>query len=374
MRFAFVLEQTLGHGAHSRNLRRALDAEPWIQPEVFELRYEDASAALRFFPNLANWSIRASLAARRSLSRAQRRAPLDAIFIHTQVASLLSIGLMKRVPTIVSLDATPRNLDLVGSGYGHRTNGRQVEALKANVNRRAMLAATALVTWNRWAAESLVSDYGVPASRIHVIAPGVDLDLFRPNPGPRAPGPVRVLFVGGDFVRKGGVDLLDAMGAVPNAEIDIVTGGADVPARPGVVCRVHRGLAPQSAQLLELYRSADIFALPSHSDCLPQVLAEAAASGLPIVCTRSGAMPEVVHDGENGLLVADRSPRELAGALRRLAGDPELRRRFGKAGRALAEGEHDAARNNRRIFGLMASAGRRVAVPSLLAGVSVDRS
>jgi glycosyltransferase involved in cell wall biosynthesis len=167
-------------------------------------------------------------------------------------------------------------------------------------------------------------------------------------------GLVRVLFVGGDFARKGGPDLLAALQGLPEAELDVVTGGEVGPVPASVRCRVHRGLGPGDPALLELYRRADLFALPSRGDCLPQVLAEAAASGLPLVATATGAMPEIVHDGTNGFLVPVGSPQDLRAALRRLVGDPELRRSMGQESLELARREHDALANHRLIFELMA--------------------
>jgi glycosyltransferase involved in cell wall biosynthesis len=375
MRFAFVLEQTLGHGAHSRNLKRALEAETWIDATVIELTYEAASRPLRDLPLLSNWSFRSSLAARNALRARLRRGPLDAIFVHTQVASMLLGGLMRTVPTVISLDATPKNFDAVGASYGHVTRSRAVEFAKAAVARRAFHSAAELVTWNRWAAESLVSDYSVPRGKIHVIPPGVDLELFQPRADQPRQEPIRVLFVGADFTRKGGSDLLSAMALLDSAEVDIVTSEARIDVPQGVVCRVHRGLSPQSAELLSLYRGADIFALPSRGDCLPQALAEAAASGLPLIATRSGAMSEVVQHGVNGFRVAEASPRDLAAALRRLIADAPLRREFGASARRLAERDHDAARNDRSIFDLMrlAAEKRRAAQPAPASAV-MDRT
>src|SRR5260221_14071446 len=67
---------------------------------------------------------------------------------------------------------------------------------------------------------------------------------------------------------------------------------------------------------------------------LALVSLEAMAAGLPVVATRVSAVPEAVVDGETGLLVPPRDPSSLAGALRRLAEDPALRERLGRAGRA----------------------------------------
>lgn len=353
VRLAFVLEQTLGHVAHTANIERALAATSWVEPTVIKLSFAQTPAALRAVPGGANWSLRASLMARQALLRRLAVGTLDAVFIHTQVASLLSVAVMRRVPTVVSLDATPLDFDDVGTAYGHRRQRRAIEWSKTVINRRALRAASALVTWSRQAAQSLVDAYGVPPGKVTVIRPGVDLELFRPGP-PRPSGDrLRVLFVGGDFVRKGGGDLLEsARMLAARVELDVVTGRpVEVPA--GVLCRVHRGLGPGDPRLLQLYRTADVFALPTRGDCLPQVLAEAAACALPIIATDTGAVSEVVRDGRNGLLVPAGSPPAIAAALNHLSEHPQLRRAMGRESLHIAREEHDAARNNLRIFELM---------------------
>lgn len=355
-RFAFVMEQTLGHVAHTRNLERALSNEDWIESSVTRLPFE-ASGRLRRLPGLRNWSFRASLMARTALQRRMRQGPLDAVFIHTQVVALLCVGIMRAVPTVVSLDATPKNFDDVGEAYGHHRAGATLESAKAALVRRALLAAEALVTWSRLAADSLVGDYGIPAGRIHVIPPGVDIERFRRLEMRRADGPLRVLFVGGDLERKGGIDLLDALRGMPDIELDIVTADEVTPPA-GVRCRVHRGLRPADPTLLDLYRRADVFAMPSRGDCMPQALAEAAAAGLPLVSTPVGAIPEIVSDGRNGLLVPAGSPSDLCRALRLLAANSAMREAMGRESLALARREHDAMVNHRRIFDLMADSAR----------------
>jgi glycosyltransferase involved in cell wall biosynthesis len=78
----------------------------------------------------------------------------------------------------------------------------------------------------------------------------------------------------------------------------------------------------------------DVFALPSWTEGLPLVALEAMAHGRPVVATPVGGTPEVVVDGETGILVPPRDARALAGALRRLLEDADLRARMGAAGRA----------------------------------------
>ena len=231
-----------------------------------------------------------------------------------------------------------------------------LERLKRRVNTRALLESSALVTWCNWAKASLIGDYGVSDERVVVIHPGVDQTLFRPA-DQRRPGPPLVLFVGGSFERKGGSDLLDALESfeVP-VELDVVTGSFVPPLGNHRQIRVHSGLQPQSGALVELYRQADVFALPSRGDCFPQAIAEAMACGLPVVASDVGAVSEMVRHDVNGYLVPARSPTDLSRALRRLLVDPNLRRAMGVESRNMALRHHDARRNCNQIFDLVRSA------------------
>lgn len=352
-RFGFVLEQTLGHVAHGLNIERALARDAGISPSVIRVGFTNPAGVQRL-PVLRTWSWRASLAARDGLRAEIRREPLDAIFIHTQVAALLALDIMKAVPTVVSLDATPRLFDREADAYGHRRDPELLEMIKHRMNARAFAAATRLVTWCQWAAYSLVTDYAVPRDKIEVIPPGVDLDLFRPSLVRRPSDRVRLLFVGGQFARKGGLELLDAVaGLGGSVEVDIVTGDDISRLTRGLPVRVHRGLKPQSEKLVGLYRSADVFVLPSRGDCMPQAVIEAIACGLPIVGTRVGAIPEMVTEGVNGHLVPARNPRALQAALEGLVKNQARRHQMGHQSRVLAQQAFDAARNNARILDIM---------------------
>ncbi len=354
-----MLEQTLGHVAHGLNIRRALDRHrESIRPTLIPINYRGSAGLAAQIPGLRTWSVDASRQARAALARRLSEGPADAIFIHTQVAALLAGSLMQRVPAVVSLDATPLNYDSQGASYGHARSWPAIEALKLRMNQAVFQRAAALVTWCQWAADSLVEDYGVNANKISVIHPGVDVSLFQPRREAPRPGPVRILFVGGDFQRKGGTDLLEAAACLGQAvELDVVTSASVEPPR-GIVCRMHRGLAPQSPEIARLYRAADIFALPSRGDCFPQAVAEALASGLPIVASSTGAIPEMVQEDVNGHLVPPGDTRALAMALESLVASSSKRRQMGLASRRIAEQEHDADANNHRIFELMVAVGR----------------
>jgi glycosyltransferase involved in cell wall biosynthesis len=113
-----------------------------------------------------------------------------------------------------------------------------------------------------------------------------------------------------------------------------------------------RGAQPLAA-VLAAYRRSDVFVLPcvrarsgSH-DITPNALIEAMAMKLAVVSTTSGAIPEIVEDGVDGVLVEPNDERALAGAIRGLLDDPERRRALGEAARRKVVERFDIARNVR---------------------------
>lgn len=106
----------------------------------------------------------------------------------------------------------------------------------------------------------------------------------------------------------------------------------------------------------EAYQTSDLFVLPcivasdGDRDGIPNVILEAMASGLPVVSTRHSGIPEAVEDGTSGLLVPPADASALADALATLAGDPDMRVRFGEAGRKLVADSFDHTRNVRALL------------------------
>jgi glycosyltransferase involved in cell wall biosynthesis len=152
--------------------------------------------------------------------------------------------------------------------------------------------------------------------------------------------PVRVLFVGGDWVRKGGPQLLEAWRACGFAEcaaLDVVSDSPLVSPLDAGNLSVHRGVRAYTPTWFELWRHADVFAMPTRGEAFGMVFQEAAAAGLPAIGTRINAIPEIVQHGSTGLLVSPDDPRTLADALRRLVDDAALRARLGGAARARIE-------------------------------------
>jgi glycosyltransferase involved in cell wall biosynthesis len=183
---------------------------------------------------------------------------------------------------------------------------------------------------------------------VRVIPPGVDLGLWSAQPqggtehqAGRLP---RILFVGGDFERKGGNLLLDwyRQHGRGRCELDIVT-RARIPAEAGV--QVHNSVVGNSPEARRIFSGADVFVLPSLGECFGIASVEAMAANLPVVATAVGGAGDIVDHGTTGFLIQPNSSRELSEALDRLIGDAQLRRWMGRAGRLKAERAFDGAAN-----------------------------
>lgn len=360
-KLGFVLEHSLGHVTHAQNLRRVLASDPSVQPFYLDIPYHETPGWQSKLPGVrSNWSVRASLAAYRGLRPFGRT--LDAILFHTQVTSLFSVGLMRRVPSVISLDATPAQYDALGAFYGHAPSGNvRLELLKKRINMRAYDAASHLVSWSEWTKQSLVTEYGVSPAKISVIPPGIDTEAWDCPVRKPAPGtPVSLLFVGGDFARKGGETLLAAFQSLPpslNVHLHIVTQTAGVGDGLARVT-VHRGVTPNSDALRRLYAGADVFVFPTQGDCLPLAVMEALASGLPVITTNVGALAEAVTHGETGLVVPAGDESALLSALSDLIDDPVLRARMGRQAREVAHCRFQAAHNYGKLVEVVRCAGK----------------
>lgn len=359
---AFVFEQTLGHVTYYRNLRDIVERQSSVVPTWLPIRFSDGLPA-RALPFVGrNWSVQASWKARRAVTSHMRQNAPDVLFFHTQVTSLFSTDIMRRIPTVISLDATPLNFDEVGAHYGHyATPGTWLERGKWQLNQRAFHAAHSLICWSEWARQSLINDYGVQSERIHVIAPGANASFFNlgdtrlarlADQANEQRGPIKVLFVGGDFHRKGGSVLIEAMRGLlsEDCELHVVTASkVDAPAH----VFVHSGVSANSPELLDLFQQADLFVLPSQGECLAVALMEATAAGLPVVTTRVGALGEAVHPEESGFLVGPGDVGALRRAILELIGNPNLRRRMSHRAYRLAREKFNAEGNGLRTLRLL---------------------
>ncbi|MDZ4716932.1 MAG: glycosyltransferase family 4 protein [Roseiflexaceae bacterium] len=349
----FVMEQALGHVTHTKNLQHNIPLDRDVQAHWGLISYETSGIASRIPIYKSNWTVRAGLRARRSVAQLARNTKLDALFFHTQVPAILAADWLQRIPGIVSLDATPLQYDRLGQFYQHEQGPAWMERLKWRLNYNCYRAARHLVTWSSWAKQGLIDDYAVPADKITVIPPGVNVkDWMRPSPRTLDHGPVKILFVGANLERKGGTLLLQAFRALQplGVELHLVTKD-QVANEPGLF--VYHNMQPNSAPLKALYHSCDIFALPTSGDCLPMVLSEAGAAGMAVVSTKLAAIPEVIRDGQTGITVPVGDATALEQALRLLIQQPALRMQLGEHAIEHVTREYDAQRNTIRLLDLI---------------------
>jgi glycosyltransferase involved in cell wall biosynthesis len=350
-KIGFVMEQTLGHVTHAENFRYWIGKDPDVQPTWIPIARDAPIPFGQVVPS--NWTVRASLKAWTEVQAALRTERLDGLFFHTQVTALFAHRLMTKIPTVVSMDATPLNFDSIGIPYHHAPSRYpQVEAVKNALNRRTFNRARKLTTWHEWGKRSLVRDYGMNADKVTVIPPGIDMERWSfPRPEVGAGGAVRLLFVGGEFQRKGGEVLLTAFQRelAGICELDIVT-REHVDTRGLRNVRVHHGLGPNAPGMMSLYAQADIFVFPTFADVIPIAIMEGMASGLPVVTTTVGAITEEVEHGVTGFLVPPNDDAALAAATLQLAQNVGLRRQMGAAGRRSADRLFNGATNYRKLL------------------------
>jgi len=358
----FVNSGILGMALFSAFIREAIAADPGIDAVHVDLS-QDMSIEERIIRSIMCtrlWrdgllgvknmdlerirsEVHAGLQARRRIGRLLADRAIDVIHFHRQATAYGSVDLMARLPSIVSIDSTQDIvIDAALSPIERWTYGPN-----ARMDGRVFCAAKAIVSTSQWAADTLRRRYPECRTPVHVMPTPVRLKHFDPRwidqrsarsgaPGYRP----RVLFMGGDFVRKGGTDLLRAWidGRLHDeADLDLVTDWPIAgPLPPGV--RLVRSLSAYSSEWVDLWRTADLFVLPSRQDAFATVYQEAAAAGLPRIGTRMGAIPETIHDDEDGLLIDVSDHSGLIAALKRLIASPHLREQFGRAGRRRAEG------------------------------------
>lgn len=253
--------------------------------------------------------------------------------------------------------AAPRSLPfptLVRMNGGHRffaeAEGRRPAPVRSWVERRSLRRADDLVSVSRYTAERTRALVGLGDRPIEIIRNPVDTDAFRPGPEPT---PGTVLFVGSLCEKKGVRQLVEAFAGVadrvPASRLliagrdlpDPVTGGSfrarlEALVAPSLADRV-TFLGPVAHdRVAALIADAEVCALPSHMEALPVAWLEVMASGRALVASRTGPGPEVVVDGDSGVLVDPLDTAALAQAVIALLDDTAQRAAIAAGGRRRA--------------------------------------
>jgi glycosyltransferase involved in cell wall biosynthesis len=193
-----------------------------------------------------------------------------------------------------------------------------------------------VVAPSRAMADFMVS-HGFPARLVHVIPYGMELG----ENGPRPQHDTLVAGVAANLEYWKGIDVLLEAARLVQSPVRLEIYG--VGAEQAVLERLAEGLdANFNGFVQDPLAGLDVLVQPSRADNLPLSILEAMAAGLPVIGTRTGGIPELVIDGETGLLVEPERPEELAAALDSLAADPERRAELGRRGRERVQ-EHFSA-------------------------------
>ena len=354
-----------GAGVHVEYLARELARITDVEVRCFGA---DRPGALAFRPPPGLATANAALQAMGTdLEMAADLGGATLVHSHTWYANLAGhvAKLLHGIPhvaTVHSLEPMrPWKAEQLGGGY----------RLSSFCERTGLESADALIAVSPAMRDDVLRSYpAIDPERVHVILNGIDSEQYHPDAATDQlerlgvdPGRPSVVFVGRITRQKGLSHLLDAALALdPSAQIVLAAGAPDTEELAAeIAAKVARVQAERGGivwlqgmlekpEVIQLLSHATVFVCPSIYEPLGIVNLEAMACGTAVVATRTGGIPEVVVDGETGLLVpfddfdpATREPRDparfaadIAERVNRLLADPALAARLGRAGRARA--------------------------------------
>jgi starch synthase len=319
------------------------------------------------------------------VSFAARPVEADLVHCHTWYAHFG--GLLTKILYGIPLVVTAHSLEPLRP-WKQEQLGRGAE-LSAWIERTALEAADAVVAVSREMRADILRLFRIPPERLHVIHNGIDTEAYRRAEGrarlerfgldPHRPS---VLFLGRISRQKGILHLIHAIPHLDPAAQAVLCAGA--PDTPEIAKETEAAVAQVQAAgrdviwiremvdrptATELYSQAAVFCCPSIYEPFGIINLEAMACETPVVASHVGGIPEVVVDGETGILVPvaqqtqspfepvepDRYARDLAHAINRLLADPALARAMGRKGRQRAESHFSWASIARRTLALYRS-------------------
>ena len=346
-----------------KNLKSYVDSRDDVPAYWLEIPHVDPSLMKGFGSLTNNWTLRASGATFSVIQGLHKegRSVKAAFFNHLTAVSLL-LGYRRRIPCILTVDTTPVLLNCDRDWY--RTEGFQtrgvMERLSRGWTRRTYSAMRYLLPWSNHARHSLLDDYGAAHERIVVLPPGIDLSHWKPRclkADDHRKG-LSVLFVGGEFVRKGGDTVLKLArdDAFRHMDFHFVTHSFTGPAPENV--HVYQGITPNSGLLVKLYQECDVFVLPTRADYAPtNAVVEALAVGLPVITTGVGGLDDLITEGENGFVIPVGDSDILGKRLIQLDSNRILLQRLKSNARKYAEQNFDINLTGSRIIDLLQESG-----------------
>ena len=264
------------------------------------------------------------------LVRVMRQEGPDVVHTHLDV--------IKYATAAARLSGVKKCVHTVHSLADREAEGRIQKIINGTYFRKAWSVPVALTP----EVQASVSDfYGLPPERIPVIYNGIDLSRCILKTTYETGETVTILHVGRFDVPKNHAGLLEAFRLLrethPECHLRLV-GDGDLRLRMEALVK-EKGISDavefcgMQSNVYPYLHDADIFTLPSIYEGNPMTIIEAMGTGLPIVASRVGGIPDMIHDGESGILV-EPEPRAVCDALARMVEDGALRRRLGENAKA----------------------------------------
>ena len=258
---------------------------------------------------LPKHSISYSLMCARYIQRRLKGKKFDLIF--APAASAEIAFLKTDLPLVYLSDAT---FSLMIDYYERFSNLSNSSIEQGNlIEERTLSRASRIIMSSRWAAESVVNNYSISPEKVSVMLFGPNIEIASgkkiTRPKKLSP-PIRLLFVGVDWSRKGGETACNAMKELNNRGVEtyLTVCGCVPPSeftdsRMKVIPFLDKSKPDELEAFYRLFEEAHLFVLPTRAECSGMVLGEAAAFGLPALTTRTGGLEDAFLDGVSGFLI-----------------------------------------------------------------------
>lgn len=363
VRSLFLIEYALGHRTHTRFLAEYLGRDSRFDARVSYLRDDQAADAVGAVTNLplpflglvrrrgvGLWVWRVFRHHRHEAAAALRDVDLnqlDLLYIHTHTAGSVILDIPRSIRTAVSVDLTWKLVFQHESRYADSRLFAPIYKLERRIFERADL----ITSFSEWAASSVINDYGIPPSKVSVIPNGVSIPDVRASQ--RSDGLLHIGFIGNEFRRKGGDMLLRVHQEhfADRSHLTLIT--SDPVPRSRLKNVTLRQQVPWEQLMTEILPSFDVFVFPTRFDYSPYAVIEALTVGVPVIASSAGAIPEMIREGVDGLLInADET--ELADRLDWALANRDQLRAMGESARSRASHHYAAAQNYPRLLDLLA--------------------
>ncbi len=344
-RILFVLHQVLGFKTYAAQIERVLAQRDDIEYEILTLRPDSRFRHVMKRHNvgrLGRWlrfidpiqAYQSGLG--QDIRRVSQQFKPDLVHFSPHLPAG-AIAFCQQVPFTVTMDATRACMERAFSKRVWSSRDFDLEA-------RLLRAAKKLFPTSNWVADSLVRDCGVDTARIQIFPPSTIVPAVCSSITKRS-GKPRVIFIGNDFLRKGGDRVVKWVNGplADICELHIVSKDRAAPTTAGNV--YNHGAVPNDQLTADLLPKMDLLCHPTRSDMSAFVVAEASAAGLPSIASAIGGIPDLINHEVSGLLIEPDDDASFISGLRRLIHDQEQRQRMGIAAHEFARKHLDYLAN-----------------------------